>query len=119
MRPLCQRALLPLATCWATTGLGLLLVAIVKSRKQIHPITTLVILGSSAIGGSWFPLFMMPEPVQRLARITLVAWAMEGYNRLMMLGGTLADVWPDIGALTLYGLVCFAIGLRLFQFKQV
>ena len=110
-------ALLTLATCWATTSLGLLLVAIIKSRKQIHPITTLVILGSSAIGGSWFPLFMMPEAVQRLARITMVAWAMEGYNRLMMLGGTLADVWLDIAVLTLYGGVCFAIGLRLFKFK--
>jgi ABC-2 type transport system permease protein len=110
--------LLTLATCWATTSLGLLLVAIIKSRKQIHPITTLVILGSSAIGGSWFPLFMMPKAVQQLARITLVAWAMEGYNRLMILGGGLVDVWVDIGVLILYGVACSAIGLKLFRFKE-
>ena len=109
---------LTLATCWATTSLGLLLVALIKSRKQIHPITTLVILGSSAIGGSWFPLFMMPKAVQQLARVTLVAWAMEGYNRLMILGGGLADVWRDVGVLILYGVVCFAIGLKLFRFKE-
>jgi ABC-2 type transport system permease protein len=110
--------LLTLATCWATTSLGLLLVAIIKSRKQIHPITTLVILGSSAIGGSWYPLFMMPRAVQQVARVTLVAWAMEGYNRLMILGGSLADVWLDIGVLVLYGAVCFAVGLKLFRFKE-
>jgi ABC-2 type transport system permease protein len=110
--------LLTLATCWATTSLGLLLVAIIRSRKQIHPITTLIILGSSAIGGSWFPLFMMPKPVQQVARVTLVAWAMEGYNRLMILGGDLAEVWLDIGVLILYGAICFAIGLRLFRFKE-
>jgi ABC-2 type transport system permease protein len=110
--------LLTLATCWATTSLGLLLVAIIKSRKQIHPITTLVILGSSAIGGSWYPLFMMPRAVQQVARVTLVAWAMEGYNRLMILGGSLADVWVDIGVLLLYGAVCFVVGLRLFRFKE-
>ena len=110
--------LLTLATCWATTSLGLLLVAIIKSRKQIHPITTLIILGSSAIGGSWFPLFMMPQAVQQVARVTLVAWAMEGYNRLMILGGSLADVSVDIGVLILYGAACFAIGLRLFRFKE-
>jgi ABC-2 type transport system permease protein len=110
--------LLTLATCWATTSLGLLLVAIIKSRKQIHPITTLVILGTSAIGGSWYPLFMMPKAVQQVARVTLVAWAMEGYNRLMILGGGLADVWVDIGVLVLYGAVCFGVGLKLFRFKE-
>ncbi len=110
--------LITLATCWATTSLGILLVAVIRSRKQIHPITTLIILGSSAIGGSWFPLFMMPRAVQQVARITLVAWAMEGYNRLMILGGSLADVWVNIGVLILYGAVCFAVGLKLFRFKE-
>jgi ABC-2 type transport system permease protein len=110
--------LLTLATCWATTSLGLLLVAMIKSRKQIHPITTLIILGSSAIGGSWFPLFMMPKAVQQVARVTLVAWAMEGYNQLMILGGSLADVSVDIGVLILYGATCLAIGLMLFRFKE-
>jgi len=110
--------LITLATCWATTSLGILLVAVIRSRKQIHPITTLIILGSSAIGGSWFPLFMMPKAVQQVARITLVAWAMEGYNRLMILGGSLRDVWVNIGGLILYGAVCFAVGLKLFRFKE-
>jgi len=110
--------LITLATCWATTSLGILLVAVIRSRKQIHPITTLIILGSSAIGGSWFPLFMMPKAVQQVGRVTLVAWAMEGYNRLMILGGSLADVWVDIGVLILYGAVCFAVGLKLFRFKE-
>ena len=111
-------SLITLGTCWATTSLGILLVAVIRSRKQIHPITTLVILGSSAIGGSWYPLFMMPKAVQQVARVTLVAWAMEGYNRLMILGGSLADVWVDIGVLVLYGAVCFAVGLKLFRFKE-
>ena len=110
--------LVTLATCWATTSLGLLLVAVIKSRKQVHPITTLIVLGSSAVGGSWFPLFLMPEWVQQAARITINAWAMEGYNRLMLFGGGLNDVWPDIGVLLLYGAVCFAVGLRLFRFKE-
>jgi ABC-2 type transport system permease protein len=110
--------LITLATCWATTSLGILLVSVIRSRKQIHPITTLVILGSSAIGGSWYPLFMMPKAVQHVARFTLVAWAMEGYNRLMILGGSLADVWLNIVVLALYGAVCFAVGLWLFRFRD-
>jgi ABC-2 type transport system permease protein len=110
--------LVTLATCWAATSLGTLLVAVIHSRKQIHPITTLVILGSSAIGGAWFPFFLMPSWLQHAARITLVAWAMEGYNQLTILGGGLADVWVDIAVLVAYGAICFAVGLKLFQFKE-
>jgi ABC-type multidrug transport system permease subunit len=61
---------------------------------------------------------MMPRWLQRVARVTLVAWAMEGYNRLMILGGVLSDVWLDIGVLLLYGAICFAVGLKLFRFKE-
>jgi ABC-2 type transport system permease protein len=110
--------LITMATCWAATSLGILLVAVVRSRKQIHPITTMVILGTSAIGGSWYPLFLMPPAVRKVARVTLVSWSMEGYNRLMLLGGTLRDVWVDIAVLIVYGAVCFAVGLKLFRFKE-
>jgi len=36
----------------------------------------------------------------------------------MLLGGNLADVWLDVGVLVLYGAICFAVGLRLFKFKE-
>ncbi len=42
----------------------------------------------------------------------------ERYNRLMILGGSLADVWVNIGVLILYGAVCFAVGLKLFKFNE-
>jgi ABC-type multidrug transport system permease subunit len=61
---------------------------------------------------------MMPRAVQQVAHVTLVAWAMEGYNRLMILGGGLMDVRVDIGVLVLYGAVCFGVGLKLFRFKE-
>ncbi len=28
-----------------------------------------------------------------------------------------ADVWINVGALLLYGAICFVIGVRLFRFK--
>jgi hypothetical protein len=43
---------------------------------------------------------------------------MEGYNRLMILGAGLADVWVDIGVLILYSAACFAVGLKLSHFRD-
>ncbi len=111
-------ALITLATCWATTSLGILLIAVIRSHQQAHAISTLVILGFSALGGAWFPFFWMPKAVQMVARITLVAWAMEGYNRLIILDKGLSAVWVNIGALVIYGAICFAIGVKLFRFRE-
>ena len=36
----------------------------------------------------------------------------------MILDGSLTDVWVDIGALVLYGAVCFVVRLKLFRFKE-
>jgi ABC-2 type transport system permease protein len=110
--------LVTLATCWATTSMGLLLVALVKSRRQLGPITTMVVLGSAAIGGSWYPLFLMPQWLQQAARVTINAWSMDAYNRLMMFDAGLGDLWLNVLALGVYGAVCFGVGLRVFKFKE-
>ncbi len=105
-------------TSFATTGLGIFLVSIVKTRRQLSPIVTLVTLGTCAIGGAWWPLTIEPLWMQQIARIGITAWAMEGLNGLMLYGRALSDVLPDIVALLVYGLVCFTIGLRFFRFQE-
>jgi ABC-2 type transport system permease protein len=42
---------------------------------------------------------------------------MEALNGLMISGRTLAEVLPNIFALIIYGLLCFALGLVLFRFQ--
>ena len=110
-------ALLVVGTSVAATGLGMILVSVVKSQRQLRPITTLVTLGFSAVGGSWFPLSLEPQFMQNLSKVTLNAWAMQGFNSLMIFGKSFSQVLPDITVLFLYGIVCFAIGVRLFRFR--
>src|SRR5437660_22090 len=90
------------ATSFAATGLGILLVSIVKTRRQLNPIVTLVVLISSAIVGAWWPLFLEPQWMQSLAKLGLTAWAMEGLNGIMILGKDFTQVMPDLLGLLAY-----------------
>ena len=110
--------LLLVCTSFAATGLGILLVSVVKTRRQLNPIVTLVVLVTSAIGGAWWPLFLEPQWMQAIAKIGLTAWAMEGFNGVMLLGKDFMQVLPDILGLLVYGTICFIIGMRLFRFEQ-
>lgn len=105
-------------TSFAATGLGILLVSVVKTRRQLSSIVPLVVLITSAIGGAWWPLFVEPAWMQQIAKIGLTAWAMEGLNGVMILGKDFLQVLPSILGLLAYGVICFVIGLRLFRFEQ-
>jgi ABC-2 type transport system permease protein len=103
---------------FAATGLGILLVSLVKTRRQLNPIVTLVTLLTSAIGGAWWPLWIEPAWMQQVARIGLTAWAMEGLNGVMIFGKDFMGVLPDVLGLLGYGLICFIIALRFFRFQD-
>lgn len=107
-----------ICTSFATTGLGILLVSLVKTRRQLNPVVTLVVLITSAIGGAWWPLFLEPTWMQQMAKIGITAWAMEGLNGVMLLGKGFTEVLPDVIGLIVYGLICFFIATRLFRFQQ-
>ncbi len=110
--------LLLIGTSFAATGLGILLVSVVKTRRQLNPIVTLVTLITSAIGGAWWPLYIEPTWMQQVAKIGITAWAMEGLNATMIFGKSFLAVAPDILGLLAYGTICFVIALRLFRFQE-
>ncbi len=111
-------ALLVLSVPFAATGLGMLLVSLVKTRRQLQPISTAVILGSSAISGTWFPLWLEPQWLQGMSRVTLNTWAIEGFNGVMIFGKSALDILPNIGVLILYGLICYLLATRLFKVRE-
>jgi ABC-2 type transport system permease protein len=91
---------------------------VIKTRRQLNPIVTLVTLITAAIGGSWWPLFLEPMWMQQIAKLGIVAWAMEGINNTMIYGKGFLVVLPDILGLLAYGAICFVIALRLFRFQE-
>jgi ABC-2 type transport system permease protein len=110
--------LLILGTSFGTTGLGIVLVSLVKTRRQLNPIVSVVTLVSSVISGIFFPSWLLPTWLQQIAKITLPAWAAEGLNNVMIYGKDLSYVLPDILGLFAYGLICYIIALRLFRFQE-
>jgi ABC-2 type transport system permease protein len=110
--------LLLIGTSFAATGLGMVLVSVVKSRRQINPLITLITLATAAIGGSWWPLYIEPVWMQQIAKIGITAWAMEGLNNSMMYGRSFMEVLPNILALLAYGTICFVLALRFFRFTE-
>jgi ABC-2 type transport system permease protein len=97
----------------ATAGaFGLLLATLCHSRQQLGGISTLVIITSSALGGSMFPRFLMSDSMQRFGLITFNAWALDGYVKVFWRDARLVDLAPQVGVLLAF-LAVFLTAARL------
>jgi len=91
------------------------LAAVATSRKAAGSIAVFTSLSLAAFGGCWWPLFIMPQWLQSAAKITPHAWANSAFNKLMLFGGSPANVVPEMIALTLFGVVFLSLGIWKFR----
>ena len=103
-----------------STSLGLLLAALVKSKKQASDMGTLLSFVLGFAGGAIpiAPLLMtrMEGPMSVLSRIVPHANAIEAYYKLIAENASLIDILPEIGILLGMMLVFLLIAARRFRF---
>jgi len=110
--------LMAAAVALTTTCMGLLIVTLVKTDGQLASATVLVVVGMSSLGGSTWPLEIVPDFMRKLAHVvTINAWAMDGFKDLLWYGKGLIDVLPEAGTLVLISGLVFGIGLARFRFE--
>jgi ABC-2 type transport system permease protein len=90
-------------------GAGMLLGSTFSNDQQAGGVGVMLALGLAALGGAMFPLDLFSPTMQKVAHITPHAWALDGYAELVRRGGTVVDILPELGVLTLYAAVLLAL----------
>jgi ABC-2 family transporter protein len=102
-----------LVTAVAASAVGLVLAAISRTRMQLVALSNLLILVMSALGGSMFPRYLLPESVQKIGLITLNAWAIDGFMKVFWRDAPLAALAPQVGFLLAAAVVLFILARRV------
>ncbi|MBI2513352.1 MAG: ABC transporter permease [Opitutae bacterium] len=105
-----------LAAAMACTAFGMLLASITRTQAAASGLATLLILTMSSIGGAWFPTSFMPEFIQRLSKLTVVYWSMEGFALVLWNGCTFAELLPTVGVLL--GMSAALVAVSLWRFRR-
>jgi len=106
-------AVMGLSTAFAVAAFGMLLASMCRTRGQLGPLSTLVILIMSSVGGSMFPRFLMPEAMQKAGLLTINAWAIDGFTKVFWRDEPISHLWQQVLVLLLIGVALFAIARRL------
>jgi ABC-2 type transport system permease protein len=100
----------------ACTGFGMFLAAVCSSAETARSMSTLLVITMSACGGAWFPVSLMPEFMQHIARFTLVYWAIEGFNAVLWAGEALVQLTPILGLLL--GMTAVIMTVAVWRFNR-
>jgi ABC-2 type transport system permease protein len=97
------------ATSFAVAAFGILLASVTRTRAQLAAISTLIVLTMSAVGGSVFPRFLMPDAMKNVALFTFNSWAIEGYTKVFWREQPVRHLGPEVSVLLVSGFVLFLL----------
>ncbi len=103
----------------ASSAFGVLLASLVSNMRAASTAGVLSSLVLAPLGGCWWPLFITPQWMQSLAKITPHGWANTGFNKLMLFGAEFGDVTQEMMALVVFALLFLAVAMWRFRLSAV
>lgn len=95
---------------------GLLISVVTRHQmiaSQVAAITTM--LPAMLLSGFIFPVDGMPAPLQVIARILPATYFVDALRAILLRGGGLAEIWPNILAMTAFFVVLLGVATKRFQ----
>ncbi len=113
----------PLGTLLVSIGLGvwvasmgLLIGLVAKTDDQVVLFSLIAMFLFSSLGGAWFPLEGAGELFSSIGKLMPSAWAITGYQNILIRKLDFSSTWLPAGALLAYALLFFL--LSLWRFKK-
>ncbi len=101
---------------WAAS-LGLFIGTVSKGEEQVILWTLVAMFIFSAMGGAWFPLEISGKVFNTIAHVLPSAWAMDGFQNIVLRGLGLSSVLLPTAILLGYALLFFGLAVWRFRFE--
>jgi ABC-2 type transport system permease protein len=101
---------------WAAS-LGLLISAISRKEDQVITLSLIAMFVFAAMGGAWFPLEVAGKTFATIGHVMPTAWAMDGFQNILMRGLDFQSVLMPAGMLLVYAAAFFGLAIWRFRFE--
>lgn len=101
----------------AAIGFGVLLGTIANTQEQSAPFGATSVVVLAAIGGIWVPVFLMPEFMQNVAKLSPMNWGLNAYYDIILRNSGIGGIATELISLLLFYIAMVAVSL-LYERKQ-
>jgi ABC-2 type transport system permease protein len=99
----------------ALNSWGILSAAFLLVFKRADPLNWFIDLTAFIFCGVYFPVSLLPFPLQIFSYVLPLTYALEGLRGALMRGQSLAELGVEVLALVLFNLVLIPLGLAAFR----
>ena len=103
---------------FATTGLGMFIASFARNMLQVIQLTMMTLMPMLYLSGTWSPVESMPEFFQFLSLLMPLRFYIESAFGVIFKGLGLGDLYPNLLALSLIGILTF-LGGNFFLSRRV
>jgi ABC-2 type transport system permease protein len=98
----------------AAIGFGILIGTIANTHEQSGVFGSVSVIILAALGGIWYPIYAMPEIMQKISIISPLNWGLNGFYEIFLKDTGFSNIVGSLIALTLF----FAVTLFLSVFFE-
>jgi len=106
-----------LVGAFAFAGLGLLVASRATTTETVSGLMNLVMLPMWVTSGIFFSSERFPDFMQPFIRALPLTALIDALRAVMLEGASLASQWSELLILALWGIVSFAVALRIFRWN--
>jgi ABC-2 type transport system permease protein len=99
-------------------GVMMLLAVSGKTEQAVGGIGWAVLIVMSMLGGGMIPLFFMPTWMRTIGTFSPVKWSVMAMEGAVWRGFSFVEMLKPCGILVAVGVVCFTIGVRVFDWTS-
>jgi len=104
-----------LLLCVAYYGLGLGLAAMFLAFRTIGPMQSIIVTGSTLLGGVYYPTTVIPSWIQSLSVVVPMTYGLRATRRLVLDGAPWSAVQGDVGMIAAIAALMLIFGVAAFQ----
>lgn len=98
-------------------GVGLAAGGWAKNENQAAPLANLIAFPMMFLSGVFFPRFLMPEWLQAVSQTFPLTPFVDGLRLIITEGETIFSIGPELALLTIWGVVIYAVALKVFRWE--
>lgn len=98
-------------------GFGFVVSSLAKNESTIPPLANIVTLPQFLLAGTFFPIDSFPGWLQPICKIMPLTYLIDALRKVAFEGQHLWHVSWDIAILTLWGIVVYAVAVKVFKWE--
>ncbi len=108
--------IMSLSSALAAIGFGLIVGTLATTHAQASMFGSVMIIILAILGGTFLPIYLMPEPLKIISIISPIRWGIDGFIDIFVREGSMVSIMPNVIRLILF--FCIAQAISLFSFVK-